>query len=66
MSSTSPSAGSVLPPVTAYGRTTGPESRRTHRPGGTVPHSPAEVVLAGNLACETRCGLARLTSIAIS
>src|SRR5580693_3135968 len=47
-----PSGGSP-----ARGRTVGGRHRA---------HSPAAVVLAGNRECETRCGLARLTSIAIS
>ena len=110
-SSVSPSADSVRPPVTAYGRTTGPLSPRTHCAAGVDgavrgrvtafwrhrllrpavlaenpaaetgvsrnpvpsenrrvgdPASAANARPEGNRGPATRCGRARLTSIAIS
>ena len=64
-SSTSPSAGSVRPPVSAYGRTTGPSPGRPicrPRPSG----QSTGICAAGNLGRDAKCGPARFTSIAIS
>ena len=65
-SSTSPSAGSVRPPVSAYGRTTGSESRSTHLPPTPIGAQSTVIWLAGNRGRAARWGPARFTSMAIS